>query len=111
MTYTSTQMAVAAITSLDRGIFQGRLLHALPGKPRPEGEIQYDTPNLGSSFKTEQLAKVKSRGAESWNSLFINADAVADHIAENAHKHKGEVAGKWVEDLAVKMALEESKMI
>lgn len=97
------------MSTLDRQVFQGRLLHVLPGKPRPESSAP--KAELGSSFKTEQLSQLKARGSESWNALWVSTDAVANHIAATTHTSKGEVVNKEEDNLAVKMALEESKIL
>ncbi len=109
ITYMLPEHAVKAFDSLDGQIFQGRLLHILPSKPR-EGKETTDNKS-GSSYKKSKLSKAKSDAGKghNWNSLFLGANAVVDAVADKYSISKSKVfegAGG-----AVRLALGETQLV
>ncbi|KAJ3195183.1 hypothetical protein HK101_000893 [Irineochytrium annulatum] len=102
--------AVKAYSTLDNQFFQGRILEILPGKEKPmvEEEETGDSP-----FKRKRDAKRKAEAMKeySWNSLFINSDAVADAMAMKLNVAKSDILDPTSENLAVRLALAETTII
>ncbi|KAL5971653.1 putative RNA-binding protein 19 [Taenia solium] len=98
VTYLFPDEAVAAFNKLDKHKFKNRLLHILPGKPREvddeegnggdekfsEGEYEREVDRaIMSEFQKKRHAELKSMASVShnWNTLFVNADAVAMYLS------------------------------
>ena len=71
--------ATRAYRSLDKQIFQGRLLHILPADKKKDHRLdEFDLKNL--PLKKQRELKKKAQAAKtqfSWNSLYMNSDAGA----------------------------------
>ncbi|KAJ3385179.1 putative RNA-binding protein 19 [Entophlyctis sp. JEL0112] len=106
--------AVKAYTSLDGQIFQGRILEVLPGKdksvPADDELVKF---GAQSSYKTKLEVKKKKEAANeySWNSLFINSDAVAEAMARKLKVKKSDILDPSSENMAVRLALAETDII
>jgi multiple RNA-binding domain-containing protein 1 len=100
--------AVSAFTECDGKIFQGRLLHILSAK----GKIVQEEP-AETNFKKLQEKKKKESAISSfnWNSLFMNQDAVMESVAKELKISKSELLDPESDNLAVRMALAETKVI
>ncbi|GAQ82968.1 hypothetical protein KFL_001300320, partial [Klebsormidium nitens] len=117
--YMLPEDAVAAMESLDRSIFQGRLLHILPARRPPSlPDSQNEPPKLGpgkSKVQAEREEQKKANEAagdtRAWNSLFMNANTVAEGIAQRYGVSKSELLSPEAGDLAVRMALGETHII
>ena len=87
--FTLFDHALRAHADLDGTVFQGRLLHVLPAKPRPLSDDEIDISKLsdadleGMTYKRrkELIRKAEAEKADSWNTLFVRADTVANSIA------------------------------
>ncbi|KAG5360277.1 Multiple RNA-binding domain-containing protein 1 [Yarrowia sp. B02] len=106
--------AVAAYEAQDGKIFQGRLLHILPGKPKKDYNRldEHDLKNL--PLKKQQELKRKAEAAKqqfSWNSLYMNQDAVMESVAKSMGIKKSELIDPDSSDAAVKQALAEATVI
>ena len=107
--------AVKAFQELDGQIFQGRLLHLLPARPKVAPPTVTVTQQK-SSYKKEKDVKEKSEAGRghNWNSLFLGTNAVSDVMAEKYKTDKsiildtGEVGGA---SAAVRMALGETEVV
>lgn len=112
VTFVFPEHAVQAMKELDKQIFQGRLLHILPGESKPDNLNHLN--NL-SSFrqKREEKLKKQSMRSTSWNTLFLNSNAVAEIIAEKFNVSKANlIADSDAQDsIAVRMALGESQIV
>ncbi|XP_052219695.1 probable RNA-binding protein 19 isoform X2 [Dreissena polymorpha] len=111
VTYMMPEHAVKAYTQLDGKVFQGRMLHILPGKEKNEDDEQFAE---GSSFKKEKQAKQKALASSShnWNALFLGANAVADVMAERYQTSKGDILDDSLKgSLGVRMALGETQIV
>lgn len=106
--------ALAAYEAQDGKIFQGRLLHILPGKPKKDYNRldEHDLKNL--PLKKQQELKRKAEAAKqqfSWNSLYMNQDAVMESVAKSMGIKKSELIDPDSSDAAVKQALAEATVI
>jgi len=115
ITYMIPENAIRAMQQLDGDVFQGRMLHVLPGKLKREDVTSNDvTRDQLSSFKKEK-AKEMTKNAEksvNWNTLFISPSAVADVIAARYGASKRDVSESTsTHSAAVKMALGESEIV
>ncbi|KAJ3044977.1 hypothetical protein HDV00_012396 [Rhizophlyctis rosea] len=107
--------AVKAYTALDGSIFQGRILEILPGKERPRGpdEDEEGEGEDGGSYKRkkEKMRKKEAGNEFSWNSLFMNSDAVAEAMAKKLNVKKADILDAESENMAVRLALAETHII
>ncbi len=114
--------AAAAMAEADLRMFQGRLLHVLPGKKAPKGagdDEDDDAPAAGPGVSEYQAAKEQARRraaasgeeAAAWNGLFVRADAAVKAAAAAAGKSAGEVLDPSADNLAVRVALGETAVI
>lgn len=106
--------AVAAYHDQDGKIFQGRLLHILPGKPKKDYNRldEHDLKNL--PLKKQQELKRKAEASKqqfAWNSLYMNQDAVMESVAKSMGIKKSELIDPDSSDAAVKQALAEATVI
>lgn len=108
--FTTTEAAVEALNQLDGSVFQGRLLHVLPAMKKPEVEVK----SYGkSSYKSQQMEnlKEKARDDSSWNTLFLNQDAVAAVISQKLHITKGDFLDKDQANTAVRLSQAEAQVL
>ena len=116
--------AVMAMESADGQIFQGRLLHVLPGaapkvvaqeegagggggggERRGEGEGLYKR-------RRQEEQRADGEAGYNWNSLFLASNTVADATAQRLGTSKAAVLGKESEgSAAVRLALGETQML
>lgn len=102
--------AMKSYTELDRSIFQGRMLHIMPGKLKKEdSDISDDSP-----YWKKKEARLKSNASSShnWNTLFIGTNAVADIMAKRSEVSKRDLvlnAGK--QSVAVRLALGQTQIV
>jgi len=107
-------------------VFQGRVMHILPGK-KAEGEGVFDPENpfagmgddeikrMSHKDKKKLIEKAQAGKGHNWNSLFINADTVANAIAHKFNMAKSSLLGANQADesdnIGVRMAVAETHMI
>lgn len=101
--YVVPENAVKAMAALDGTIFSGRLLHVLPGRPRPGKKPDMQTvPGADSAgmntFKRgreEARAEAAKAGADAnaQNAMYLGADAVAETVAQRLGVSKSELYG------------------
>ncbi|KAL5105107.1 putative RNA-binding protein 19 [Taenia crassiceps] len=129
VTYLFPDEAVVAFNKLDKYKFKNRLLHVLPGKLR---EVDAENGNGGdekvalddyerevdraimSEFQKKRHAELKSMASVShnWNTLFVNADAVATYLSARFGVSKEQLldaTGK--ESAAVRIAHGEAQLV
>lgn len=98
--------AVNAFIELDKQIFQGRLLHILPADSKKTHRLdEFDLKNL--PLKKQRELKRKSSGAHqtfSWNSLYMNQDAVLGSVAAKLGMQKSDLIDAENSSSAVKQA-------
>lgn len=111
--FTSNEDAVAAYRALDKQIFQGRLLHILPGEAKKDHKLdEFAIKNL--PLKKQRELKKKAQAGKSqfnWNSLFLNSDAVLDTVALKMGISKAQLIDPQSSSSAVKQALAEAHVI
>ncbi|OWB84909.1 hypothetical protein B5S33_g3566 [[Candida] boidinii] len=111
--FKNSEDAVDAFRTLDKQIFQGRLLHILPGEPKKDHRLdEFDINNM--PLKKQRLLKKKSEASNSqfsWNSLYMNTDAVLDSVAFKLGISKSELINPENSGSAVKQALAEAHVI
>nr|XP_039260926.1 probable RNA-binding protein 19 [Styela clava] len=115
VTFMFPEHAIKAFNDLDGTAFQGRMLHILPSKTKPEKESDFQKNGAGgSSYKKEKAVKDKSKSqqAYNWNTLFIGTDAVAGAIAEKYNISKSEFLNAEEKgSTAVRVALGETQIV
>lgn len=112
--FADAEHAVQAYEELDGKIFQGRLLHILPGKPKKDYNRldEHDLKNL--PLKKQQELRRKADAAKlqfSWNSLYMNQDAVMESVAKSMGVSKSALIDHESSDAAVTQALAEATVI
>lgn len=105
--------AVKAYIQLDKQIFQGRLLHILPADVKKEHKLdEFELKNM--PLKKQRLLKKKyaaSKQEFSWNSLYMNSDAVLESVASQLGISKNDLIDPTNSNSAVKQALAEAHVI
>lgn len=108
--YVFPEHALTAYAALNHSIFQGRILDIVPGKEKLDHQ-EGDADAEGLSYKEKKALKERKQGAVTWNSLFMNSDAVAEAIARKLGVSKSELLNPEAENMAVKLALAETQII
>ncbi|CAI1780240.1 hypothetical protein SEUBUCD646_0P03790 [Saccharomyces eubayanus] len=105
--------AVEAYVELDKQIFQGRLLHILPGDEKKSHRLdEFDLKNMPLKKQKELKRKAAaSKQAFSWNSLYMNQDAVLGSVAAKLGLEKSQLIDAENSNSAVKQALAEAHVI
>lgn len=100
--------AVKAMEELDGSIFQGRLLHVLPGK-----SPKLQTSKEPKTFQEKKEAKMQEmkHSSHNWNSLFMRSDAIADAIAARQNIQKADLFDREKDNAAVRLALAETTIL
>lgn len=114
VTFMLPEHAVKAYESLDGQVFQGRLLHILPARPRQGRQEQEDEAGGTSSFKKKKESQQKSQAGSShnWNTLFLGANAVADAMAHRYSAQKSSILdSESGHSVAVRLALGETQLV
>lgn len=105
--------ALDAYRSMDKQIFQGRLLHILPADAKKSHRLdEDDIKNL--PLKKQRELKRKAAAAKSqfsWNSLYMNTDAVLESVAAKMGMSKSQILDPQNSSSAVKQALAEADVI
>ena len=91
-------MLLDAFESLDKKIFQGRLLHLIPAAEQ-------------ISTKSIKPKAAEASGSIAWNSLFIRPDMVMKAGAEKYNSDKMTLFDPRSDQLAIKVSLAESNII
>lgn len=111
--FAEPEKAVEAYIDLDKQIFQGRLLHILPSEGKKDHKLdEFDLKNLPLKKQRELKKKYDaSKSQFSWNSLYLNNDAVMENIASNLGVDKRDLFDPENSNSAVKQALAEAHVI
>ncbi|KAJ5823978.1 Nucleotide-binding alpha-beta plait [Penicillium robsamsonii] len=111
--YTDADAAIDAYQTLDGKHFQGRLLHILPASAKKTYKIdEYELSKLPLK-KQREIKRKQNAGSSSfsWNSLYMNADAVMSSVAGRLGVSKSELLDPTSSDAAVKQAHAETHVI
>ena len=105
--------AVQAYIELDKQIFQGRLLHILPGETKKTHTLnEFDLKNMPLKKQRELKRKHDAtKSTFSWNSLYMSQDAVLASVANKLGMQKNELIDAENSGSAVKQALAEASVI
>ncbi|KAL1952740.1 hypothetical protein VTO42DRAFT_4297 [Malbranchea cinnamomea] len=111
--YFDPDAAVEAYKELDGKDFQGRLLHILPATAKKTYKL--DEVELSKlPLKKQQQIKRKAEAGKStwsWNSLYMNADAIMSSVAQRLGVSKADILDPTSSDAAVKQAHAETHVI
>ncbi|CDS05564.1 hypothetical protein LRAMOSA08092 [Lichtheimia ramosa] len=108
--------AVKAYLDQDMKFFQGRLMHIIPAKEKPqapEQEILGPNGTKLSKVKKEKEAKRKNLAGSdfNWSTLYMSSDAVTGAIADRLGLSKSEVLDPNSSNMAVRLALAETNLV
>ncbi|KAG5455983.1 MAG: hypothetical protein BJ554DRAFT_4399, partial [Olpidium bornovanus] len=131
--YLIPEHAVKAYQAMDRSIYQGRILHVIPAKEKPDllagANGESEASGISLKKKKELKRKATSRNEFNWNSLFMSVgsrtwvialvlmmrfepqDAVAASIAERLGVSKADIMDPTADNAAVRLALAETQLI
>ncbi|KAF4528765.1 hypothetical protein B566_EDAN016952 [Ephemera danica] len=112
VTYMIPENAAKAYAELDGTVFQGRMMHLLPGKAKKSLEELAETEGL--TYKQRQQLQQKSTAGSShnWNTLFLGANAVVDCMAKTYNTSKERILNPDTYDsVAVRLALGETQLV
>ncbi|KAJ5543480.1 hypothetical protein N7535_005904 [Penicillium sp. DV-2018c] len=111
--YADADAAIDAYRTLDGKHFQGRLLHILPASAKKTYKIdEYELSKLPLKKQREIKRKQNASSSSfSWNSLYMNADAVMSSVAGRLGVSKSELLDPTSSDAAVKQAHAETHVI
>ncbi|KAL2809254.1 hypothetical protein BJX63DRAFT_424009 [Aspergillus granulosus] len=111
--YVDPDAAVEAYKNLDGKHFQGRLLHILPASQKKTYKLDEHELSKLPLKKQKQIKRKQDASSStfSWNSLYMNADAVMSSVAERIGVSKAELLDPTSADAAVKQAHAETHVI
>lgn len=111
--FSHNEDAVKAYQAMDKQIFQGRILHILPGDAKKDHRLdEFALKNL--PLKKQRELKKKALAGKTqfnWNSLYMNNDAVLDSVAAKLGVSKSQLVNPENSSSAVKQALAEAHVI
>lgn len=113
MQFAEPHEAESALAAVDATTFQGRLLHVLPASDkRDKGLTEYEISQMPLKKQKEVRRKLAaSKTTFSWNSLYMNPDAVLSSIADRLGVAKTDILDPTSADAAVKQAHAETQLI
>ena len=115
VTFVVPECAVLAMSSLDGNIFQGRLLHILPGRRAIEPDHDDDNIEEGGTSgykkKREKNAKDTADDDSNWNPVYIRVDTAVTALANQFNMKKGEILDSQANNMAVRVALGEAHVL
>ncbi|PYH44823.1 RNA-binding ribosome biosynthesis protein MRD1 [Aspergillus saccharolyticus JOP 1030-1] len=111
--YANSDAAVEAYKQLDGKHFQGRLMHILPAAAKKTYKIdEIELAKLPLKKQKQIKRKMEASSSSfSWNSLYMNADAVMSSVAERLGVSKADLLDPTSSDAAVKQAHAETHVI
>ncbi|WBW72617.1 ribosome biogenesis RNA-binding protein Mrd1 [Schizosaccharomyces osmophilus] len=111
--FRNAEDAVQSFQELDGRPFQGRLLHILPAKAR-HNIVQDEFALSKLPLKKQKELKRKQTAASStfsWNTLYMNNDAVVTSLASRLGVRKTDILDPTSSDSAVRQAMSETHII
>ncbi|KAL4907329.1 multiple RNA-binding domain-containing protein 1 [Aspergillus multicolor] len=111
--YSNPDAAVEAYKNLDGKHFQGRLLHILPASQKKTHKLDEHELSKLPLKKQKQIKRKQEASSStfSWNSLYMNADAVMSSVAERIGVSKSDLLDPTSSEAAVKQAHAETHVI
>jgi multiple RNA-binding domain-containing protein 1 len=121
VTFVVPERAVTALAAADARPFQGRILHVIPARPEPKPPAEEEGGGGAgggtSSFKRKREEERKAAAGSAherenvWNSLFIRGDTTLAATAAALNVREGEVLDREGGNMAVRLALAETRLI
>lgn len=105
--------AVSAFEALDGTIFQGRLLHLLPGKlSKFDTAVDQAEPVQNGTYKAARARERKENAGDQipWSTFYMRDDTIAEAVADMLGISKAELLDPEASDAAVRMALGETQV-
>lgn len=104
--------AIKALESLDKTVFQGRLLHIIPGASKPDTVKLFNQLSSFKQSKQVEAAKESEKG-NNWNALFLGTNATAEVMAKKYDVSKSQLLADTTasDSVAVRMALGETQIV
>lgn len=111
--FSEPKEAETALSCLDGVSFHGRLLHILPASDkRDQGLTDFDISKMPLKKQKAVKRKMEATSATfSWNSLYMNPDAIISSIADRLGVSKSAILDPTSADAAVKQAHAETQLI
>ncbi|GIK02365.1 multiple RNA-binding domain-containing protein 1 [Aspergillus viridinutans] len=111
--YVEPDAAVQAYNELDGKHFQGRLMHILPAAAKKTYKIdEHELSKLPLKKQKQIKRKLEASSSTfSWNSLYMNTDAVMSSVAERLGVSKADLLDPTSAEAAVKQAHAETHVI
>ncbi|RHZ51536.1 RNA-binding ribosome biosynthesis protein MRD1 [Aspergillus thermomutatus] len=111
--YIEPDAAVQAYKELDGKHFQGRLMHILPAAAKKTYKIdEHELSKLPLKKQKQIKRKMEASSSTfSWNSLYMNTDAVMSSVAERLGVSKADLLDPTSADAGVKQAHAETHVI
>lgn len=114
VSFKTTVDAQAALTALNGFAFQGRLLHVMFAKEKPEKmdpEAALANPNLTYKQRKELERQLQASKQTGWNASYIRGDATVGSLAERMGVKRGEIMDKENGNMAVRLAIGETMLV
>ncbi|KAI5785951.1 hypothetical protein EDC01DRAFT_631859 [Geopyxis carbonaria] len=111
--HSKPENAARALKERDRHDFQGRLLHIIPAAPKRESKLdEFTIAKLPLKKQRELKRKAGATSTQfSWNTMYMNADAVVSSIASSLGVNKADFLDPTSADAAVRQAHAETHII
>lgn len=112
--FKNTVDAQAALNALNGFAFQGRLLHVIFAKMKPEKidpEQLLQNPNLTYKQKKELERQITASKQTGWNASFIRGDATVGSLAQRMGVKRGDIMDKENGNMAVRLAIGETMLV
>lgn len=111
--FSESQDALKAYKNVDKKIFQGRLLHVLPANAKKDNRLdEFELKNLPLKKQKELRRKAAAAKQQfSWNTLYLNTDAVMESVAAKLGIKKSQLISPDSANGAVQQALAEASVI
>lgn len=109
VTFLFPEHSIKATNELTFKPFQGRLIHIIPANKADEDDDGEENESFKKKQKKKQKAKLNNQ--QSWNTLFLNQNAVSEYLAQKFKMEKADVLDANSEDAAVRLALGETQLL
>lgn len=111
VTFSTYEAFIAAMN--DTITFQGRPLKLKPADPPPNQQARKSNDNIDDdeSYLSKKRRSEKEEKPESWNSLFLNKDTVAEATARMLGFTKSQILNPESDDIASRLAIAESQLV
>ncbi|RLN80671.1 hypothetical protein BBJ28_00015749 [Nothophytophthora sp. Chile5] len=112
--FRTTVDAQRALTALNGMAFQGRRLHVIFARSKPEKldpEAALADPNLTHKQRKELERQLQAQKQTGWNASFIRGDATVGSLAERMGVKRGEIMDKEQGNMAVRLAIGETMLV